>query len=49
MAQIRLAAIDPFRGYANALRAHVEEAATLVVDHFHAVRLANAAIDEVRR
>lgn len=48
LAQIRIAAIDPFRGYANALRAHLG-AATLVVDHFHAVRLANAAIDDVRR
>jgi transposase len=46
--QITVAAIDPFRGYANALRSRLPDA-TLVVDHFHAVRLANAAIDDVRR
>lgn len=46
--QITVAAIDPFRGYANALRSKLPDA-TLVVDHFHAVRLANAAIDDVRR
>jgi len=41
-------ALDPFRGYANGVAAHLPEA-TVVVDHFHAVRLANAAIDDVRR
>jgi transposase len=46
--QITVAAIDPFRGYANAMRSCLPDA-TLVVDHFHAVRLANAAIDDVRR
>jgi transposase len=46
--QITVAAIDPFRGYANALRSRLADA-TLVVDHFHAVKLANAAIDDVRR
>ncbi len=46
--QIAVAAIDPFRGYANALRSRLPDA-TLVVDHFHAVKLANAAIDDVRR
>jgi transposase len=48
LAQITVGAIDPFRGYANAMRSRLEDA-TLVVDHFHAVRLANAAIDDVRR
>ncbi|MHB1534032.1 MAG: ISL3 family transposase [Acidimicrobiales bacterium] len=46
--QIAVAAIDPFRGYANALGSRLP-GATLVVDHFHAVRLANAAIDDIRR
>jgi transposase len=46
--QITVAAIDPFRGYANAMRSRLPDA-ILVVDHFHAVRLANAAIDDVRR
>lgn len=46
--QIRTAAIDPFRGYANALRSRLPDT-TIVVDHFHAVRLANTAIDDVRR
>jgi transposase len=46
--QITVAAIDPFRGYANAMRSRLPNA-ILVVDHFHAVRLANVAIDDVRR
>ncbi len=46
--QITVAAIDPFRGYANALRSWLPDA-TLVVDHFHAVKLANSAIDDARR
>jgi transposase len=46
--QITVAAIDPFRGYANALRSRLPDA-TLVVDRFHAIKLANAAIDDVRR
>jgi transposase len=46
--QITVAAIDPFRGYANALASRLPDA-TLVVDHFHAVRLANSVIDDVRR
>ena len=41
-------AIDPHRGYANGLLAHLGHA-TVVVDHFHAIALANAAIDDVRR
>jgi transposase len=45
---IDVVALDPFRGYANGLLAHLGHA-TVVIDHFHAVRLANAAIDDVRR
>lgn len=41
-------ALDPHRGYANGLLTHLGHA-TVVVDHFHAVQLANAAIDDVRR
>jgi transposase len=47
-AQIAVAAIDAFRGYANALSVGVP-AATLVIDHFHTIRLANRAVDMVRR
>jgi transposase len=46
--QIAVAVVDPFRGYANGLADRLADA-TIVVDHFHAVRLANAAIDDVRR
>lgn len=45
---IRVAVIDPFRGYATGLADRLVDA-TIVVDHFHAVRLANAAIDDARR
>jgi transposase len=46
--QITVAAIDAFRGYANALAAGVP-GATLVMDCFHAVALANRTVDAVRR
>ena len=46
--QIEVAAIDAFRGYANAI-GDVLPDATLVIDHFHAIRLANQAVDDVRR
>jgi transposase len=46
--RIRLATLDPSAGYRKALTEHLE-GATLVVDHFHAVRLANRAIDDTRR
>jgi len=46
--RIRLATLDPSAGYRRALGDHLP-AATLVVDHFHCVRLANQAIDDVRR
>lgn len=45
---IATVAIDPYRGYARGVADALPRAA-LVVDHFHAVRLANAALDEVRR
>jgi transposase len=47
-AGIEVVALDPFRGYANGLLAQLGHA-TVVLDHFHAVRLANAAVDDVRR
>jgi transposase len=46
--QITLATLDPAAGYRAALIQHLPNA-TLVVDHFHAVKLANAAIDDIRR
>jgi transposase len=41
-------ALDPWRGYASALVAPLGHA-TVVVDHFHAIRLANTVVDQVRR
>jgi transposase len=46
--QITLATLDPAAGYRAALVEHLANA-TLVVDHFHAIKLANAAIDDTRR
>jgi hypothetical protein len=40
--------IDPYQPDATAVGAGLPEA-RLVVDHFHVIRLANAALDEVRR
>jgi transposase len=48
LAGISVVTVDPYQGYANAVRASLAHA-DLVVDHFHAVRLANAALDDVRR
>jgi transposase len=48
LAQIGTVALDPWRGYANALVAPLGHA-TVVVDHFHAIKLANAVVDQVRR
>jgi transposase len=45
---VAVVALDPFRGYANGLLAHLGHA-TVVVDHFHAVRLGNVAVDDARR
>lgn len=47
-AQIVVAATDAFGGYANAITAGLP-AATLVMDHFHTIALANRALDVVRR
>jgi transposase len=42
------AALDPFRGYANAIRDELPEAVA-VLDAFHVVRLGTQVVDEVRR
>jgi hypothetical protein len=42
------AALDPFRGYMNAIRDELPDA-TAVLDAFHVVKLAGNALDEVRR
>jgi transposase len=47
LAQVGTVALDPWRGYASALVAPLAHAR--VVDHFHAVRLANTVVDQVRR
>jgi transposase len=47
LAQVATVALDPWRGYASALVAPLGHAR--VVDHFHAIRLANTAVDQVRR
>lgn len=46
--QITVAALDAFRGYANALVANLPNA-RLVMDCFHAIGLANRTVDKVRR
>jgi transposase len=48
LAQVATVALDPWRGYASALTAPLGHA-TVVVDHFHAIRLANTVVDQVRR
>jgi transposase len=48
LAQVGTVALDPWRGYASALVAPLGHA-TVVVDHFHAIRLANAVVDQTRR
>jgi transposase len=48
LAHIATVALDPWRGYASALVVPLGHA-TVVVDHFHAIRLANAVVDQVRR
>ncbi len=47
-AAVEMAALDPYEGYATALRTALPDA-TIVVDHFHLIRLANQVVDEVRR
>ena len=43
-----MATIDAFAGYAAAIRTTLP-GAVLVVDHFHAIRLASEAVNDVRR
>ena len=45
---ITVAALDPFRGYATALRTTLPQA-TRVLDAFHVIRLGLDAVDQVRR
>jgi transposase len=47
-AGITHAALDPFRGYANAIRDQLDDAVP-VLDAFHVVKLGGTAVDEVRR
>lgn len=47
-ARIIRAPLDPAAGYRAALRDHLPNAQR-VIDHFHAVELANTAIDDARR
>jgi transposase len=47
-AAVRTAALDPYRGYASALRTALPHAVR-VLDAFHVVRLGFAAVDDVRR
>lgn len=46
--RISFAALDPFRGYARALRTELPDA-TRVLDAFHVTRLGFAVVDDVRR
>jgi transposase len=48
LARIGVVALDPHRGYANAVGVHLGHA-TLVVDHFHIIALVNRMLDDVRR
>ena len=45
---IQIATLDPFQGYKNAIDDQLEDA-TCVLDAFHIVKLAGAAVDDVRR
>jgi transposase len=47
LAGIRRVVIDPYHPYATAVAKGVP-VARVVVDHFHVIRLANAALDDVR-
>jgi transposase len=48
LAGVGTVALDPWRGYASALITPLGHA-TVVVDHFHAVKLANMVVDQTRR
>ena len=45
---VKVATLDPFHGYKNAIDDHLDDARA-VLDAFHVVKLATAAVDEVRR
>ena len=45
---MKVATLDPFHGYKNAIDDHLDDARA-VLDAFHVVKLATAAVDEVRR
>src|SRR4051794_15270254 len=45
---VTVAALDPFRGYASALRTHLP-GAVRVLDAFHVIKLGFDAVDQVRR
>jgi transposase len=45
---VRIATLDPFRGYSNAIRDELQDA-TAVLDAFHVVRLGLKAMEESRR
>jgi Transposase len=47
-AGVKHAALDPFRGYANALRGELSDAVQ-ALDAFHVVKLGTTVLDEVRR
>jgi transposase len=47
-ATVEQAALDPFRGYANAIRDELPDTVA-VLDAFHVVRLGTQVVDEVRR
>ncbi|MFR1472343.1 MAG: ISL3 family transposase [Actinomyces urogenitalis] len=46
--RVEIATLDPFQGYKNAIDDQHEDA-TCVLDAFHIVKLAGAAVDDVRR
>jgi transposase len=48
LAAIDTVTIDPHQGYANGVAEHLAHA-TLVVDHFHSIKLGNTMVDDVRR
>jgi transposase len=48
LGQVTTVALDPWRGYASALVVPLGHA-RVVVDHFHAIKLANTVVDQVRR
>jgi transposase len=48
LTRITTVALDPWRGYASALVVPLGHA-TVIVDHFHVIKLANTVVDQVRR